>query len=166
MEFILKIIFVLVLVGVAAFIAHIVDLTRNKVTKDFMSFRESLDLTGLPIVTFKQGNNKFNFILDTGAHNSVIDQNILDTIQYTPLKGTTTGYGIDGKEHIMNLVGITLNYKDKDYPDVFRVLDMSLSFGAFKKDHGVTVHGLLSSSFFEKYKYILDYKELVAYSVV
>ena len=66
----------------------------------------------------------------------------------------------------MERVGLILSYKDKEYSDTFRVLDMSKSFDSLKRDYGVTVHGLLSSSFFERYKYILDYNELVAYSVV
>lgn len=166
MEFVLKIVFVLLLVGVAAIVAHFVDLVRSKNSYDRMSFRETMDLTGLPIVTFRQGENKFNFVLDTGAYSSIIDSRVLDKLQYTELEGKSIGYGIDGKEHHMDIVGIVLTYKDKDYSDAFRVLDMTASFDALKRDYGVTVHGLLSSSFFERYKYVLNYNELVAYSMV
>lgn len=166
MEFVLKIVFMLLLVGIAAIVAHFVDLVRNKSSYDRMSFRETMDLTGLPIVTFRQGENKFNFVLDTGAYSSIIDSRVLDKLQYTELEGKSVGYGIDGKEHHMDKVGIVLTYKDKDYSDAFRVLDMSASFDAFKRDYGVTVHGLLSSAFFERYKYVLNYNELVAYSMV
>lgn len=166
MEFVLKIVFVLLLAGVAAIVAHFVDLARNKSSYDRMSFRETMDLTGLPIVTFRQGENKFNFVLDTGAYSSIIDLRVLDKLQYTKLEGKSVGYGIDGKEHHMDRVGIVLTYKDKDYSDAFRVLDMTASFDALKRDYGVTVHGLLSSSFFERYKYVLNYNELVAYSMV
>lgn len=166
MEFVLKIVFVLLLVGIAGIVAHFVDLCRSKNSYDRMSFRETMDLTGLPIVTFRQGENKFNFVLDTGAYSSIIDSRILDKLQYTELEGKSVGYGIDGKEHHMDRVGIVLTYKDKDYSDAFRVLDMTTSFNAFKRDYGVTVRGLLSSSFFERYKYVLNYNELVAYSMV
>lgn len=166
MEFVLKIVFVLLLVGVAAIVAHFVDLVRSKNSYDRMSFRETMDLTGLPIVTFRQGENKFNFVLDTGAYSSIIDSRVLDKLQYTELEGKSIGYGIDGKEHHMDIVGIVLTYKDKDYSDAFRVLDMTASFDALKRDYGVTVHGLMSSSFFERYKYVLNYNELVAYSMV
>ena len=166
MEFVLKIVFVLLLVGIAAIVAHFVDLARKKTSYDSMSFRETMDLTGLPIVTFKQGENKFNFVLDTGAFSSIIDLRVLDKLQYTELEGKSVGYGVDGVEHHMDRVGIVLTYKDKDYSDAFRVLDMSASFDALKRDYGVTVHGLLSSAFFERYKYVLNYNELVAYSMV
>lgn len=166
MEFVLKIVFVLLLVGIACIVAYFIDLCRSKNSYDRMSFRETMDLTGLPIVTFRQGENKFNFVLDTGAYSSIIDSRVLDKLQYTELEGKSVGYGIDGKEHHMDRVGIVLTYKDKDYSDAFRVLDMTASFDALKRDYGVTVHGLLSSSFFERYKYVLNYNELVAYSMV
>lgn len=166
MEYVMDIIYILLLVGGIALLAHIVDTFRGKKVADKMSFREAMDLTGLPIVTFKQGDKKFNFILDTGAYSSLIDSRVLCDLDYTPIKGSSVGYGIDGKEHTMERVGIVLSYKDKNYSDVFRVLDMTTSFDSFKRDFGVTVHGLLSSSFFERYKYVLDYKELIAYSSI
>lgn len=161
----MNVVYVVLLVGVFALLAHFITRNKGKV-KDKMSFRETMDLTGLPIVTFKQGDKKFNFILDTGAYSSIIDSRVLDNMEYTPLKDTTVGYGIDGKEHLMNTVGVTLTYKDKQYADAFRVLDMSASFDSFKRDYGVNVHGLLSSAFFERYKYVLNYEELAAYSMV
>lgn len=166
MEFVLKIVFVLLLAGIAAIVAHFVDSARKKVSHSSMSFRETMDLTGLPVVTFKQGENKFNFVLDTGAVSSIIDLRVLDKLQYTELEGKSIGYGVDGVEHRMDRVGIVLTYKNKDYSDAFRVLDMTASFDALKRDYGVTVHGLLSSAFFERYKYVLNYNELVAYSMV
>lgn len=166
MEFVLKILLVLLLVSIAAIAAYFVDLARKKTSYDSMSFRETMDLTGLPIVTFKQGENKFNFVLDTGAFSSIINSEILDKLQYTEIEGKSVGYGVDGIEHHMDRVGIVLTYKDKNYSDIFRVLDMTASFDALKRDYGVTVHGLLSSAFFERYKYILNYNELVAYSMV
>ena len=48
--------------------------------RDYMSFRESLDLADLPIVTFKQGDVKLNLILDTGANYSIIDKEVEKSI--------------------------------------------------------------------------------------
>lgn len=168
MEITSKIVFIILLVVmVAASIALYHSMFHKaKNAYDKISFRETMNLAGLPIVTFRQGESKFNFILDTGAFSSIIDYRVLDKLQYTELEGKSIGYGIDGKEHSMSRVGIVLTYKDKDYSDVFRVLDMSTSFDALKRDYGVTVHGLLSSSFFERYKYVLNYNELIAYSMV
>ena len=167
MEIILKIIVAILIISVISTSMYFYyKYYKSKSIYDKISFRETMNLAGLPIFTFRQGENKLNFFLDTGAFSSIIDSRALDKLQYTELEGKSVGYGIDGKEHSMSRVGIVLTYKDKDYSDAFRVLDMSKSFDSLKRDYGVTVHGLLSSSFFERYKYVLNYNELVAYSMV
>lgn len=167
MEIILKIIIITILIISVIITLIVYDLVyKSKDIYDKISFRETINLAGLPIVTFRQGENKLNFVLDTGAFSSIIDSRILDKLQYTELEGKSVGYGIDGKKHSMDRVGIVLTYKNKNYSDAFRVLDMSKSFDSLKRDYGVTVHGLLSSSFFERYKYVLNYNELIAYSMV
>ena len=90
---------------------------------------------------------------------------MLDKLQYTEIEGKSIGYGVDGVEHHMDRVGIVLTYKDKDYSDVFRVLNMSASFDALKRDSGVTVHGLLSSSFFERYTYPFALLAIIFYTI-
>ena len=168
MEITLKIIVIILIISIiiTSIVFYYNIIYKSKDIYDKISFRETMNLAGLPIVTFRQGENKLNFVLDTGAFSSIIDSRILDKLQYTELEGKSVGYGIDGKEHSMDRVGIVLTYKDKNYSDAFRVLDMSKSFDSLKRDYGVTVHRLLSSSFFERYKYILNYNELVAYSMV
>ena len=47
-----------------------------------MSFMESMNLTELPVVTFYQEDKKFNFLLDTGSSDCIIDSNILDQIEH------------------------------------------------------------------------------------
>lgn len=168
MEITLKIIVIILIISIiiTPIVFYYNIIYKSKDIYDKISFRETMNLAGLPIVTFRQGENKLNFVLDTGAFSSIIDSRILDKLQYTELEGKSVGYGIDGKEHSMDRVGIVLTYKDKNYSDAFRVLDMSKSFDSLKRDYGVTVHGLLSSSFFERYKYVLNYNELIAYSMV
>ena len=82
MEFVLKIVFVLLLAGIAAIVAHFVDSARKKVSYDSMSFRETMDLCELPIVTFMNNGKKLNFLLDTGASKSVIHSGALEGLTY------------------------------------------------------------------------------------
>lgn len=163
MEFVLKIVFVLLLVGIAALVAHIVDLVRNK-TKNSMSFRESMDLTDLPVVTFRQGKDRFNFLLDTGSSLSVINEKVLDYIKHTVLDYKGSIYGMEGNAKETSFVTIPLWYRDKGYEEEFQVVDMSAPFSRIKQESGVTIHGILGNSFFVKYEYILNFKELIAYS--
>lgn len=162
MEFILKVVFVLLLVGIAALVAHIVDLARNKTNS--MSFRESMDLTDLPVVTFRQGKDRFNFLLDTGSSLSVINEKVLDVINHATLDYKGSIYGMEGNEKETSFVNIPLWYKGREYEEEFQVVDMSAPFNRVKQDSGVTINGILGNSFFVKYEYVLDFKELIAYS--
>ena len=69
-------------VAIIAFYLSMAYLIRKKVE---MSFGEALDLTGLPIVTFTQGEHKLNFLLDSGANKSVINSDHLKALpRHTP----------------------------------------------------------------------------------
>lgn len=163
MEFILKIIFVLVLVGVAALVAKIVDNVRGNVDK--ISFREAMDLTNLPIITLVVEGNKLNFVLDTGSTSSVIDKTVVQNnkIKYEEVH-TTTLYGIEGNANKVSVGNFKASYKNKEYDFKATIKDMSKPFSVLKKNTGVNLSGLLGSDFFKKYQYVLDFDSLIAYS--
>lgn len=169
MELILKVLFVTLVVGGAGLLGFIVDNARKRKTIDDagkISFRETMDLVDLPIITFMVGEKKLNFILDTGASYSLIDSNILCDIEHEKLNVESTVYGINGKEQDAGFARIALKYKEVNYSDEFQIVDLQAPFSMLKEEHGVNLHGMLGSSFFQKYKYVIDFDELVAYSVV
>lgn len=129
-----------------------------------MSFQSAMDLAELPVVTFKQGDKKINFLLDTGSNNCVIDSNFLKNIDHTPLAGETNLTGMEGNAQKAGLCIIKMSYKDKEYKYPYVVQDLSAAFGSIKKETGVTIHGMLGSKFFNEFKYVLDFDELIAYS--
>ena len=132
--------------------------------KEPISFKQGFDLTDLPIITLYQKDKKFNFILDTGANDSVIDASILKDMYYEPLELETHFFGVEGDKKGAQLCKIILSYKDVEYINDYVISDMSKPFGHIKKETGVTLHGLLGSKFFNKYKYVLDFDALIAYS--
>ena len=132
--------------------------------KSKVSFMEAYDLTGFPIVTFKQGKEKVNFLLDTGSSKSVILPSTLNTLNYNNIDVTSTIYGMDGIVTNTTYVSINFKYKKKDYTEEFQVVDMSTAFDSLKQDTGVTIHGIIGGSFFAKYGYVIDYKDFIAYS--
>ncbi len=129
-----------------------------------VSFKSGMDLTGLPVVTLYQGEKKLNFLLDTGSSDSIIDTNILDSIDYTKSDYHNTLMGMEGEQKVVPLCLITLTYNNKDYEFAYLQNDMKKVFGHIKKASGVTLHGILGSNFFNQFKYILDFNELIAYS--
>ena len=52
----------------------------------------------------------------------------------------------------------------RNYSEDFQVLDIQNAIDQVKSESGVNMIGILGSEFFRKYKYILDFNELVAYS--
>lgn len=131
---------------------------------DAMSFQNSMDLAELPVVTFRQGDKKINFLLDTGSNNCVIDSNILKSIDHKMLDVETNILGLEGNAQKTRVCIIKMSYKDKEYEYPYVIQDMSAAFDSIKKETGVTVNGMLGSKFFNEFKYVLDFDELIAYS--
>lgn len=164
---IIELIVVVCVVLVIGFIANTIMDIKNRNKCEKMSFRESLDLAELPIITFRNNNIKLNFLLDTGATLSVIDSNLLESnkdIKFIERDVKGTIYGMEGNTQEVGYVNMGISYKNNTYNEDFQTLDMSEPFNKLKEETGVTVVGILSSSFFTKYKYVLDYNEMIAYS--
>lgn len=157
---IIKILSILVLAGFAGYLGNKLSLAN----RGQVSFREAYDLTGLPIVTFKQGKNKINLLIDTGSTKSVILPSLLDVIKSTDLNEGGTIFGMEGNVINTSYVNIDFKLHKNDYSEKFQVVDMSSAFNAIKQDTGVTIHGILGNSFFENYGYVLDFKDFIAYS--
>ena len=63
---------------------------RNKTA---VSFFETLNLVGLPIITVNNNGHKLNFLLDTGSNTSYINEGCIDMLDYkkTDEKGKIVG---------------------------------------------------------------------------
>lgn len=129
-----------------------------------MSFRESLDLAELPVVTFYQGKTKINFILDTGSNLSIIDKSVASRLEIEPSDLNVSIIGIEGNSKNVTTGVMKVAYKDIQFEDVFQIIDMSKSFKSIKDRTGVTVHGILGNGFFQKYQYVLDFESMIAYT--
>lgn len=131
--------------------------------KNSISFQQGFELAELPIVTFSQGINKFNFLLDTGANNNIIDKRVLDFIKYEPVNYTSDIMGFEGNKVNVELCTITLSYNDKDYSFFYLICDMSKVFDQVKKDNDVIIHGIIGSKFFHEFHFVLDFESMKMY---
>ncbi|WCF57347.1 aspartyl protease [Bacteroides phage PhiCrAssBcn19] len=171
MEFVWEIVAVLVILACVAIIAEVVNLIMNRRKIDpkvgRISFRESMDLVELPIVTFMNNGRKLNFLLDTGASYSSINEAALEGLSYVDTGETGFGIGIEGTvKEDRGYIRMDVGYRSQSYEDDFQVVDLSQAFGMIKQECGINLHGILGSTFFQKYKYVLNFDELVAYSMV
>ena len=58
---------------------------------------------------------------------------------------------------------MSVTYKNQVFEEEFGIADLDEAFSVVKQESGVQIHGILGSKFFERYKYVLDFKELIAY---
>lgn len=139
----------------------------KKVNKKKLSFKEALDLTDLPVVTFIVNGKKLNFVLDSGATHSVINETLVDELGLTIENFEDFGIDINtasGNILLNKYVKVSLQYDNKRiFNETLLVINMTEQFNSIKESTGVNVHGLLGSDFFSKNKFIIDYDILAAY---
>lgn len=138
-------------------------LKQARIRKYTLSFRDSMDLVELPVVTFYHGKKKLNLLLDTGSSESVINSAELDKVVYEELEGQKPLMGIEGNIQMNKVITTVISYSALKFNHPFIAADMSDAFGKIKKETGVTIHGILGSDFFSRYKYILDFDKLMFY---
>lgn len=128
-----------------------------------VSFQEAMDLVELPIITVQNNNTKINLLLDTGSNSSYISPNILKDLNYDEieLSNTTIGFG-GGTTHTRGC-NMKIKYKKLIFEDTFIIMQSDDVFAAIKQECGVQVHGILGSKFFDRYSYVIDFKDLIAY---
>lgn len=134
-----------------------------------ISFLETLNLTGLPIITFNQNNTKINFILDTGSTTTILDSRSIKKLKlkYKDLNNDNNIIvDVNGKEtKKITYHNMSMSYKKMLFNFDFIIKNCNYTFYTIKKNYGVTVHGILGSDFLDKYNYILDFNEYIAYPI-
>lgn len=159
---ILEIVGIILLVIILAIsINTIEEIVKRNNSK--ISFKESMDLTELPIVTFYNKDTKLNFLLDTGSNDSHINSSILPSLEYENINRETSVIGFRGDSTENKFCKMTVFYKNQKFEDEFSIADLDEAFDVVKRESGVQIHGILGSKFFEKYRYVLDFSELIAY---
>ena len=160
---ILEIIGVVLLVLIIGFIVNTIEDVRKK-RNSKISFKEAMDLVELPVVTFYNGDKKLNFLLDTGSNVSYINSSVVPALDYQEVDKEMDIIGIEGNKVGSKFCKMTVAYKSQKFEEEFSITDLDEAFAVVKQESGVQIHGILGSKFFERYKYILDFKEIIAYS--
>lgn len=155
-------IILLCVLGILIYFGYFADTHFVKVNKkQVMEFKTSMDLTGLPIITFYQGRNKYHFLLDTGSNISYINSQSDLEVQRHNIKDTFMG--ADGTDASCEWGSIKFYRNGIDYETKVAIANLDAAFTELKNCWGVTISGILGNDFFVKYKYCLDFKELVVY---
>lgn len=164
----------LIYVSVTVFLASLcivcsIDAIKSRIRKrkTGISIKESMDLTDLPVVTMLNNGTKLNFLLDTGSDKSHLNSSVIKKIKdYERMEGMNTDLisatGVVNSQN--NWIKMPLQYKKETFIEEFMLINLDDPFNAIKEESGVQIHGILGNSFFKKYRYILDFDELVAYT--
>lgn len=156
----------IIMVFIAIIINQVEKYYKKKESLISMSFKESLDLTELPLITFYNNRKKLNFLLDTGSTSSIINESVLSSINYKLLDDTSNVIGIEGNPAIVKNCEITINYKKQPFTSDFIINNMDVAFSSVKKEFGVQLHGILGNNFFKKYQYVIDFDSFIAYTKI
>lgn len=158
------IIAILIILGILGYVywlytrdTYIVKIKKNEI----MEFKTSMELSGLPIITFYQGEKAYNFLLDTGSNVSYV--NIKSDLLVTPTGIKDVFMGSSGIDENCEKVNVKLYKNELKYEHTVHAADLNKAFTELKKEYGILVTGILGNDFFTKYSYCLDFKELVAY---
>lgn len=158
----LGIVSVVILVLAIVFIANTINDIRKR-NSSKISFKEAMDLVELPVVTFYNGDTKLNFLLDTGSNVSYINSSIIPLLVHEKTDKEMNTIGIEGNKVSNQFCKMSVTYKNQVFEEEFSIADLDEAFGVVKQESGVQIHGILGGKFFERYKYVLDFKELMAY---
>ena len=160
---VLKIVVILLVVILLAVIINGAENYCKQKKRENISFKEAMDLVELPIITFYNKDKKLNFLLDTGSDLSYINKSILPSLEYIEINESRNIISVGGNSQSLGCCDMTVTYKSQKFIDRFYISDLDEAFGAIKAETGVQIHGILGSKFFVKYKYVLDFKDLIAY---
>ena len=161
---ILKIVLTLVIVALIAVIINGAEDYNNISKINKLSFKGPVSDLTVPIVTLFNNGKAFDFVVDTGANYSVINAEYLKLFDAKVIKGITGQvYGIDGNPQDVYYARIQLSQCNDTFIEEFQVFDIQSMCDNLKEDHGINIVGVLGSSFFQRYKFIIDFNELNMY---
>lgn len=126
---------------------------------------EKLENTTLPIITLQHNNVKIKMLVDTGSDCTYIDEDILDLLVTTPtekyLENIVFGSGgAEGKHYYHNM---PVQIGEREFNLEVVPVDFHATVRDFKEAFGITIRGLLGSSFLSEYGFTLDMNTKVMY---
>lgn len=158
---------ILVCAGVSAIGSVVNFLMKDKnLPKESLSIKKYMP-GNLPIITLINKEIALNFLIDTGSNISHICPSAVALIESTHI----------GKDDTIQVAGLgavnqgitmcSATFKDtlgKEYKVKLSVsADLENTAKYIKQNTGIEIHGLLGTDFLQKYKYVIDFKELEIY---
>ena len=121
-----------------------------------------LQKTGLPLIVTSGKLKNLCFLIDTGATHNILFTYVYEHIkdEFKTLSEKQNIMGIEGHYEETSTIEATFNFEGIDYTSTFSVLDATDAIAQVQQETGVQIHGILSTDFLVKNKWILDFDKL------
>lgn len=142
------------------YIIGLIIINDKHTSNDSISFEETFNKSGLPIITLNNRDYPLNFLIDTGSDVCCINKDSLKYIHYTQTNKKAHFVTTTGPVESQSVV-ISLNDKEDDVNIEFNVLDFSAQFKEIEEKNGVHIDGILGSRFCGDAGLIIDFSKLI-----
>lgn len=155
----------MVLIMIIGFVITIISIyithPRNKKPIYSFSFEGTIGATKVPVVSFMHKGKIVNFVVDSGASNSLIYSEYIELFDYKTIENVSSNVcGIDGNRIKAAIARIELTRNNIVFSDDFQVVNIP----GLDKLKSMGVVGILGTSFFRKYNFVIDFVDLKLYS--
>lgn len=163
----LSVLILLLMICILIVVTIVMIHKRRNMMNFTVPFGGSVDLTGMPIITMNSNNHVLYMLLDSGCSMNAIDKSIVKHIDSAIVNNTEKKVAIamNGAVVYDGMSKVTLSCYDKYFSDYFAITDFSVVNRKLEERYGkkFKIDGILGVSFFNKYKYILDFNKNFLY---
>lgn len=119
-----------------------------------------LQKTGLPLIVTSGKLKNLCFLIDTGATNNILFAYVYEHFkdEFRVLEKKQNIMGIEGEYKETTVIEAIFNFEGTDYISTFSVFDATDAIMQVQEETGVQIHGILSTDFLVKNKWILDFE--------
>lgn len=128
--------------------------------KEVFKFDKYFAAARIPVITLYQNGKEFNFIVDTGSDNCILDKETLNRINYENVNMTMSLSGLGTEQQATVCKTVFSGYGVE-----FLVVDLSTAFEGYRKN-GFIVAGMIGVSFLHTFGFIIDFTKMEMYREV
>lgn len=120
----------------------------------------SLKKTGLPLIITSGKLKNLCFLIDTGSTHNILFSFVYEHFkkEFRVLDKQQNIMGIEGNYKEGSIIEATFTFEGIDYTSIFTVLDTTNAIVKIQDETGIQIHGILSTDFLIRNKWILDFE--------
>jgi hypothetical protein len=122
--------------------------------------KDIINLSNMPIIGIMLYGKEYNFMLDTGANECLIDIDVVKELG-SHIKMEDTDEEIRGIDNNIEIKKVTLTMDIANCSEEISFSVLSLdNINEFFEDYNIVISGIIGTKFFMNFNWILDFHEL------